>query len=350
MSNPYLPPEILDHIIDLLHDERETLKRCCLVSRSWVPRSRRILFANIEILYVNQLKLWKKRFPDVANSPAYHTRTLSVGCPDFVVEEDAEEGGWIRAFSSVECLNVHDYDRYLLSTSKLPLTPFRGFSSTLKSLHLSSIPLPSPDLFYLIYSSPLLEDLTVAGRYQSSGRDENPHWLPPDLPSTSPPFTGSLDLRIHGGMGNTVSRLLDLPNGLHFRNLTLPWRCEEDLQWIKALVERCSHTLEFISVVRSSRGMSAWRSYPYRWLITACSSVGVGFNQLFEGYETQRCNLSVRVTGRRLGHQSTPNHHTQSPRFSTNLHLCTPSFDLLQYRCQRWTDPRDCNHQAVAGP
>ena len=204
MSNPYLPPEILDHIIDLLHDERETLKRCCLVCQSWVPRTRRILFAEIEIRSVNYLKLWKGLFPDVANSPAYHAHTLSIGCPDFVVEEDAEEGGWIRAFSSVESLDVCDSNRYPLDTSRFPLTPFCGFSSTLKSLRVSPIPLPSPELFYLIRSSPLLEDLTVAGRYQSSGDGNNPHWLLPDAPSTSPQFTGSLELGIQGGMGNTV--------------------------------------------------------------------------------------------------------------------------------------------------
>ena len=32
MSN--LPPEILDYILDLLHDEPEALKECCLVSKS----------------------------------------------------------------------------------------------------------------------------------------------------------------------------------------------------------------------------------------------------------------------------------------------------------------------------
>ncbi|KAF9643160.1 hypothetical protein BDM02DRAFT_3081141, partial [Thelephora ganbajun] len=51
MSNPrqfHLPPEILDYIIDLLHDKPETLKQCCLVSKSWVSRTRKHLFADIE--------------------------------------------------------------------------------------------------------------------------------------------------------------------------------------------------------------------------------------------------------------------------------------------------------------
>ncbi|KAF9644805.1 hypothetical protein BDM02DRAFT_3066647, partial [Thelephora ganbajun] len=51
MSNPYhvcLPPEILDYIVDFLHDTPETLKQCCLVSKSWVSRTRKSLFADIE--------------------------------------------------------------------------------------------------------------------------------------------------------------------------------------------------------------------------------------------------------------------------------------------------------------
>ena len=95
MPTPYLPPEILDYIVDFLHDEPEALDECCLVSKSWVPRIRRKLFAEIKILSERHLKLWKKLFPDVANSPACYVRTLFVGCPRCVVESDAGEGGWI---------------------------------------------------------------------------------------------------------------------------------------------------------------------------------------------------------------------------------------------------------------
>ncbi|KAF9644814.1 hypothetical protein BDM02DRAFT_3067122, partial [Thelephora ganbajun] len=51
MSNPYqvhLPPEILDCIVDFLRDQPETLKQCCLVSKSWVSRARSHLFTNVE--------------------------------------------------------------------------------------------------------------------------------------------------------------------------------------------------------------------------------------------------------------------------------------------------------------
>ena len=49
MSDPYLAPETLDRIVDLLHNKREPLKACCLVSKSWVSRTRKHLFADIDL-------------------------------------------------------------------------------------------------------------------------------------------------------------------------------------------------------------------------------------------------------------------------------------------------------------
>ena len=47
MSSPYLPAELLDYIVDHLHDTKDALKSCGLLSKSWIPRTRRRLFANI---------------------------------------------------------------------------------------------------------------------------------------------------------------------------------------------------------------------------------------------------------------------------------------------------------------
>jgi hypothetical protein len=59
MSDPHLPPELSDYIVDLLHDQPETLKWCCLVSKSWVPRTRRHLFGDIAFRYIPDLEAWK---------------------------------------------------------------------------------------------------------------------------------------------------------------------------------------------------------------------------------------------------------------------------------------------------
>ncbi|KAJ7690056.1 hypothetical protein B0H17DRAFT_595144 [Mycena rosella] len=44
-----IPPEIVDAVIDHLASNPRTLRKCCLVARSWLPRSRSHLFRRIAI-------------------------------------------------------------------------------------------------------------------------------------------------------------------------------------------------------------------------------------------------------------------------------------------------------------
>jgi hypothetical protein len=97
MSDPYLPAEMLDHIVDHLHDTPDALRNCSLVSKSWIPRTRRHLFADISFPTTRSVRSWKKSFPDPANSPARYAKTLYFGS-DVVAAADAEVGGWIRGF------------------------------------------------------------------------------------------------------------------------------------------------------------------------------------------------------------------------------------------------------------
>ena len=250
MPNPHLPPEILDYIVDFLHDRPDTLRKCCIVSKSWVPRTRRHLFANVALFSVEELESWMTTFPDPADSPAYHAHTLFIGCPQVVMAANAEAGGWIQVFSHVAnlgvCGNLGEYPN--CDNTEVSLAPFHGFSSTLKSLCAYSIVLPCRHLFNLIRFSPLLEDLTLTGHDMLLGDEDDPHEPQAIIPSTSPAFTGALELILPGGMENTTRRLLDFPNGLRFWKLTSWWTCEEDLRWIMELVTGCSDTLKCLDV------------------------------------------------------------------------------------------------------
>jgi len=270
MSDISLPPEILDHTVDLLHDDPETLKECCLASKSWVPRARKHLFANIVFRSAAALRSWKDTFPDSTDSPAHHARTLVIHCPDLVVASDAEEGGWIRAFSGVANLGVYNDNWY--SKAPVSLAPFRGFSPTLKSLRIFPITLPCPELFDLIRSSPLLEDLFLRCQDKSSANDDGPHEQQAAVRSTSPMLTGTLDLDIIGGIRNTARQLLDLPGGLRFRGLVLTQAHKEDFRWILELVARCSDTLERLSVTFNVSGKFIFVLYWNYHLLTSVSS------------------------------------------------------------------------------
>ena len=250
MSNPHLPRETLDHIIDFLHDEPEALKECCLVSKPWVPRTRKHLFAEVEFKSAKDLDSWKKSFPDPSNSPSYHTHTLVISHTRAVMEADARVGGLIETFSCIVRLrlNTNKSPTAFDNLEQIPLAPFQRSAPTLKSLHVFGILLPCPQTFNLVRSLPLLEDLSLTGRTESVGDGDDPHGPQAVVPPTSPAFTGSLNLRVLGGVGDTVRRLLDLPSGLRFRQLSLSWRYEEDLRWVMELVVRCAGTLEYLSL------------------------------------------------------------------------------------------------------
>ena len=74
MPDPRLPPELLDHVLDLLRYEKRVLGSCCLVSKSWIPRTRKHLFANVRFEIERDLESWKKVFPDPSTSPTCYTK------------------------------------------------------------------------------------------------------------------------------------------------------------------------------------------------------------------------------------------------------------------------------------
>ena len=257
MSKPYLPQETVDYIIDLLRGERESLEQCCLVSKSWVPRTRKHLFAYIQLCSASNLESWKETFPDVANSPACHARGLLVGCPWLVEAADAEEGGWIQAFSGVKrfAVTVTGRDRYH-RVLEVNLTPFHNFSPTLKSLDVGRILFQYPQLSDLIRSFPLLENLSMAGRHKTWFNNDDPHGPQILIPSASPALSGNLNFHVLRGAGKAARQLLDLPNGLHFRHISLSWDLGEDVWWGTELVALCSHSLKSLDMTRTFCCMS----------------------------------------------------------------------------------------------
>jgi len=203
------------------------------------------------------LEMWKKTFSDPVDSPAHYTRSLLIVCPRSVVAADAEEGGWIRTFSRVVRLEMWSTT---LGIRELSLVPFHNFSPVLKSLRVVSCSLPRSQIFDLVCSLPLLEDLGLVDN--TSHQSDHNHFPP----STSPPLTGSLELYAYR-MEHTVDRLLKLPGGLHFRKLALTWCFERNLRQIMALVTRCSDTIECFDISNSlpSR-MYFWLLHWEDWL------------------------------------------------------------------------------------
>ena len=57
-----------------LHGQPTALKACCVVSKSWVPRTRKHLFARIEFhAPTSPIEQWKNAFPDPPSSLRTHS-------------------------------------------------------------------------------------------------------------------------------------------------------------------------------------------------------------------------------------------------------------------------------------
>ena len=231
-----LPPELLDHIADHLHDDPTALKACCIVSKSWVTRAQSHLFADVEFdTEKHSFERWMKIFPDSSNSPAHHTLSLSICGLPVVSTQAMDAGGWIRSFHNLVHLKL---ERLHWERRQAPLITFHGLSPTLRSLHLTST---THGVFDLVCSFPLLEDLALICIPPESegdaGRDV--HRV------SSPKFTGSLVLE---GFRPVIRGLLGLPNGLNFVKIVVSCHDEEDARPAMDLISRCSGTLESLTI------------------------------------------------------------------------------------------------------
>ena len=257
MSTRCLPAELLDHVVDHLHDTEDALRNCCLVSKSWIPRTRKHLFINVRFRAEEYLESRKEAFPDPLTSPARYTETLRIDCLHVVTAADAEPGGWIKSFSRVVHLRLAEYDG-----GRFSLLPFHGFSPVLKSLDVEFG--AHPPTFDLILSFPLLEDLAVNFFGTKIDDGDGSDGLPIVIQPPNPPmFTGSLDLVITG-VKPFIRQLLSLPSGIHFRKFTMTWTHEGDILPTTALVERCSHTLQSLDIIRKAPRALVRCLRPYR--------------------------------------------------------------------------------------
>lgn len=232
-----LPPEILDLIVDHLHNEPIALKACCVVSKSWVPRSRRFIFARVEFDSVrSSIGLWTKAFPDPPNSPAHFTRSLRIHSLGVV---SANVCTWIRSFFHIEELVVNTFGwggPYGISPVQL-----HGLSPTLKSLHLSRVSTPMSEILDLVCSFPLLEDLSL---HSETPESHTERWTTPPI---SPKLTGSLLL--NGENRSIIRGLLGLPDGLRFSSIRVGCYVDDaDSKMITELISKCSDTLESLYI------------------------------------------------------------------------------------------------------
>ncbi|PBK82184.1 hypothetical protein ARMGADRAFT_1171049 [Armillaria gallica] len=61
-SRLFIPQELIEYIIDFLHDDIPTIRRCSLVSCAFLPRSRYHIYYNVFIVHTAELHLFRKQY------------------------------------------------------------------------------------------------------------------------------------------------------------------------------------------------------------------------------------------------------------------------------------------------
>lgn len=236
-----LPLEITDSIINLLHDDQDTLKSCCLVSTPFAPHTRKHLFEEIVIMDSNILQLWKETSPDSPNSPAsVNTCSLTFCCINGITMGGLGGVYWIQPFINVIRLEVCDHP---LGPSRMTsLEPFHILSAV-KSLCLHTVSISSLEIFKLICSLHHLEDLDIIHLHGQYIKDIN-GWRDLFQALASPPLTGTLEIEYP--LKNIACLLLALPDGLHFQKIVWSMDPFQGLEEVNTLVEACSDTLKSI--------------------------------------------------------------------------------------------------------
>jgi hypothetical protein len=155
---PPLPPELLDLIVSNLRDEPTMLRSCCLVSKSWIQRTRQHLFARVEFnVKKSPIESWVETFPNPSESPAPYARSLCISCLPTLSASGSSEWACIRAFQRLERLKLSS-----VSCSQGDLVPLQGISPTLRSLSIVSVSAQFSDVVDLICSFPSLDDLELS--------------------------------------------------------------------------------------------------------------------------------------------------------------------------------------------
>jgi hypothetical protein len=223
-----LPPEIVDHIIDLTGNHG-TLQACSLVAKNWVARSRVHLFRDV-LLFSH--RRWQKDMPVGPTSPAIYTRTLTLAQHNTPHEE------WINAdilypflshlrdFKNVENLILDGWDSSKFSADGLKKY-FGHFGARLRSLELGGEGMSPGSFLVLLGLFPNLEDLSVKEPIRGAEASV--------APAVSPKLSGRLTIGVY--TTNLFPTICKTP--LRFREI-----CLQDHRYdYQELINACAKTL-----------------------------------------------------------------------------------------------------------
>ena len=175
-----IPPEIVDRVIDYVHDDTKTLIACSLTARDWVPSTRLHLFEKISLLSAQEVARCTE-LDDFAPYILHYCQELSIGSnnqfgnpsvpgfPPFLETPLSTISERIDRFTSLHTLHFRGFH-----SMKGPLlTPLIGISEKITAVTFTDSSLTSSyDLWRLLRLFPNLQNVHVSGLEYSSDMQE----------------------------------------------------------------------------------------------------------------------------------------------------------------------------------
>lgn len=235
-----LPQNIIENIIDHLHDRPADLQTCCFVSKNWRARSQSHLFRRVRWT-TETVSRWCKHIPPHPDGPASLVTSLLVVS---LLEHDRLDSikAHFTSFRNVTSLTLRDlsFDDPLFDPDQVPIF-FGHFKSGLKSLTLINANGSCGKLLSFASSFPRVEYLTIS----------RPGDLVPPDPVISlgyQPLRGTLFLQGHLNRHADFIKLLSRIPPPRCRTIRLEHWGKMHVDDFDSLLKSCSESLETLDV------------------------------------------------------------------------------------------------------
>jgi len=246
-----VPQDVINEILDQLAtcSDFGSLRACSLVSKSWVPSSRKHLFRTV-FFTSRRVKRWFETFPSPEKSPAHHVRDLRIriGGHHFVPLTFFE---CIPQFTNAEKISLLGPEPGGIPQVQLPSPWIPPPSVT--SLRIETDMFTLMEIRDFIAVLPNLDDLSLSGHIGMDSRELL--GIGTSLAGRVR-FGGKLVLRdVRHATKDVMGMLLEIPTGLWFTEVQIH-STRGCLPSVVRLVEACCKTLVKLSYTVSIPGKS----------------------------------------------------------------------------------------------
>lgn len=161
-----LPQELIDTIVDFLHNDTPTLIACSLVASNWLPSTRFHLFGTVCVRGVHEknglnvfLKFFRKASPVLSfairhlSIASFQARHGSASSPRVSAQVIAF---FLRHLPSLKSLKLHnvdleaEYSESRVRSNMWPARPFELERLDIEDVHVRSVKLPAQHLFEIL--------------------------------------------------------------------------------------------------------------------------------------------------------------------------------------------------------